>query len=185
MFEDRAFKDAIKVRRSRYVSLRKPLSLAKSQNFYTCKMNIKGVSIPRRIKWETWVECLACPLVIILLWSFFPGERLVRALGMLVAPFLKDSVLFRYFRAELKGKNRDQADFTQTSVPVEFSSVTQSCLILSDVMDCTTPGFPVHHQLLELTQAHVHGVGDAIQPSHPLSSPPHAFNLSQHEGLFQ
>ena len=50
-------------------------------------------------------------------------------------------------------------------------------------MDCSTPGFPVHHQLLELTQTHVHWVGDAIQPSHPLSSPfPPAFNLSQHQG---
>ena len=53
-------------------------------------------------------------------------------------------------------------------------------------MDCTTPGFAVHHQLLELTQTLVHWVGDAIQPSHPLSSPsPPAFNLSQHQGLFQ
>ena len=53
-------------------------------------------------------------------------------------------------------------------------------------MDCSTPGLPVHHQLPELTQTHVHRVGDAIQPSHPLSSPsPTAFNLSQHQGLFQ
>ena len=53
-------------------------------------------------------------------------------------------------------------------------------------MDCSTPGFPVYHQLLEPAQTHVHWVGDAIQPSHPLSSPsPPAFNLSQHQGLFQ
>ena len=53
-------------------------------------------------------------------------------------------------------------------------------------MDCTTPGFPVHHQPSELTQTHVHWVADAIQPSHPLSSPsPPAFNHSQHQGLFQ
>ena len=52
-------------------------------------------------------------------------------------------------------------------------------------MDCSTPGFPVHHQLLELAQTHVHGAGDAIQPSHPLSSPsPPTFKLSQHQGLF-
>ena len=51
---------------------------------------------------------------------------------------------------------------------VQFSSVTQSCPTLWDPMDCSTPGFPVHHQLPELTQTHVHGVGDAIQPSHPL-----------------
>ena len=52
-------------------------------------------------------------------------------------------------------------------------------------MDCSTPGFPVRHQLPELAQSHVHRVGDAIQPSHPLLSPsPPAFNLSQHQGLF-
>ena len=64
-------------------------------------------------------------------------------------------------------------------------SVAQLCLTLCDPMDCTTPGFPVHHQLPELTQTHVHRVGDAIQPSHPLLSPsPPAFDLSQHQGLF-
>ena len=53
-------------------------------------------------------------------------------------------------------------------------------------MDCSTPGFPVHHQLPELAQTHVHQGGDVIQPSHPLSSSaPPAFNLSQHQGLFQ
>ena len=65
-----------------------------------------------------------------------------------------------------------------------FSSVAQSCPTLCDPMDCTTPGFPVHHQLPELTQTHVHRVNDAIQPSHPLSAPsPAAFSLSQHQGL--
>ena len=54
---------------------------------------------------------------------------------------------------------------------VQFSSGAQSCLTLCDPMDCSTPGFPVHHQLPELAQTHVHWVGDAIQPSHPLSSP--------------
>ena len=68
----------------------------------------------------------------------------------------------------------------------QFSSVTQSCLTLCDLMDCSMPGLPVHHQLLELTQTHVHCIGDAIQPSHPLSSPSlPAFNLSQHQGLFK
>ena len=68
----------------------------------------------------------------------------------------------------------------------QFSSVAQSCLTLCDPTDCGTPGFPVHHQLLELTQTYVHWVGDAIQPSHSLLSPsPPAFNLSQHQGLFQ
>ena len=67
----------------------------------------------------------------------------------------------------------------------QFSSVTQSCQILCNPMGCSMP-VAVHHQLPELAQAHVHRVGDAIQPSHPLSSPtPPAFNLSQHQGLFQ
>ena len=69
---------------------------------------------------------------------------------------------------------------------VQFSSFTQSCPNLCKPMGCSMPGFPVHHQLLELAQTHVHRVNDAIQPSHPLSSPlPPAFNLSQHQGLFQ
>ena len=66
-----------------------------------------------------------------------------------------------------------------------LSSVAQSCLILCDPMDYSTPGFPVHHQLPEFTQTHVHWFGDAIQPSHPLTSPPSAFILSWHQGLFK
>ena len=66
------------------------------------------------------------------------------------------------------------------------SSVAQSCLTLCDPMDYSMPGLPVHHQLLELAQTHVHHVGDAIQPSHPLLSPsPPTFKLSQHQDLFQ
>ena len=64
-------------------------------------------------------------------------------------------------------------------------SVAQSCLTLCDLMDCSMPDFPVLPYLLELAQTHVHWVGDAIQPSHPLLSPSPAFNLSQHQGLFQ
>ena len=67
-----------------------------------------------------------------------------------------------------------------------ISSVAQSCPTLCNPMDCSTPGFPVHHQLPEPTQTHVHCVSNAIQPSHPLSSPSlPAFNLSRHQGLFQ
>ena len=69
---------------------------------------------------------------------------------------------------------------------VQCSSVAQSRLTLCEPTDCSAPGLPVHHQLLEPTQTHVHRVGDAIQPSHPLSSPsPPTFNLSQHQGLFK
>ena len=76
---------------------------------------------------------------------------------------------------ELEGKCKGQ-----------FSSVFQSCLTLCDSMDCSTLGLLVHHQLLEFTQTHIHWAGDAIQPSHPLSSPsPPTFNLSQHQDLFK
>ena len=71
------------------------------------------------------------------------------------------------------------------SPSVQFRSVAQSCLTLCDPMNRSTPGLPVHHQLLEFTQIHVHWVDDAIQPSHPLSSPsPPAPNPSQHQSLF-
>ena len=73
-----------------------------------------------------------------------------------------------------------------STTSVQFSSVAQSCLTLCNPMNCRTPGLPVHHQLPEFTQTHVHWVSDAIQPSHPLSSPsPPAPNPSQHQRLFQ
>ena len=69
---------------------------------------------------------------------------------------------------------------------IQFSSVAQSCPTLCHPMNCSTPGLPVHHQLPEFTQTHVHRVSDAIQPSHPLLSPsPPAPNPSQHQSLFQ
>ena len=75
------------------------------------------------------------------------------------------------------------SDLISLITSVQFSSVAQSCLNLCDPVDCSTPGFPAHHQFPELAQTHV---SDAIQPSHPLSSPsPPALNLSQHQGLFQ
>ena len=77
---------------------------------------------------------------------------------------------------------------THTSLTniLQFSSVAQSWLTLGEPMNHSTPGLPVHHQLPEFTQTHAHRDGDAIQPSHPLSSPSSsAFNLSQHQGLFK
>ena len=68
----------------------------------------------------------------------------------------------------------------------QFSSVSQSCPTLCDPTDCSIPGFPAHQQLLELAHTHAHPVSDAIQPSHPLSSPsPPTFNLSQHQDLLK
>ena len=76
--------------------------------------------------------------------------------------------------------------FLTNPVSAQFSSVAQLCPTLCDPMNRSTPGLPVHHQLREFTQTHVHQVGDAIQPSHPLLTPsPPAFNLSQHQDLFQ
>ena len=87
------------------------------------------------------------------------------------------------------GITKSQTQLKQLSTHIctynmyKFSSVTQSCPTLCNSMECRNPGFPVHHKLPELAQTHV---GDAIQPSHPLSSPsPPAFNLSQHQGLFK
>ena len=74
-----------------------------------------------------------------------------------------------------------QENWLNSAQSLSHSVMSNSC----DPMDYSTPGFPVHHQLLELTQTHVHGVDGAIQPSHPLLSPSPTFNLSQHQGLFQ
>ena len=80
-----------------------------------------------------------------------------------------------------EGSSAPTADWTS-----QFSSVTQSCLTLGDPMNRRTPGLPVHHQLPEFTQTHIHRVSDVIQPSHPLSYPsPPDPNPSQHQSLFQ
>ena len=76
-------------------------------------------------------------------------------------------------------------NINNTFGPVQFSSVTQSCPTVCDPMNRSMPGLPVHHQLPEFTQTRVHQVSDAIQPSHPRSSPSPALNPSQHQSLFQ
>ena len=79
-----------------------------------------------------------------------------------------------------------KGEINRNTIIVQFSSVAQSCLTLCKPMNCSTPGLPVHHQLPEFTQTHVHQVGDVIQPSHPLLSPsPPAPNPPQHQSLFQ
>ena len=89
--------------------------------------------------------------------------------------------------AFLPGKSHGQRNHGQwTYHPVQLSSVIQSCLTFCDSMDHSTPGLPVHHQLPESIQTHLHWVSDVIQPSHPLPSPsPPVFSLSQHQGLFK
>ena len=96
----------------------------------------------------------------------------------------KHSHIISSFNSKCPGLSQD---FIHTKYYYfQFSSVTQSCLTLCDPMNHSMPGLPVHDQLPEFTQTHVHRVGDAIQPSHPLMSPsPPAPNASQHQGLFQ
>ena len=104
-------------------------------------------------------------------------------------------VAIHFFRGSFQPRNQTQVSRMQDdSLPTEpqrkpniwFSLVAQSCLIVFDPMDYSTPGFSIHHQLLGLTQTHVYRDGDAIQPSHLLSSPsPPAFHHAQHKGLFK
>ena len=104
--------------------------------------------------------------------------------------FQIDQLLFKLLNRDCLPQGTDNSFKTPTvkiclSVLAQFSSVAQSCPTLCDPMNRSTPGLPVHHQLPEFTQTHVYRVGDAIQPSHLLSSPSPAPNPSQHQGLFQ
>ena len=91
-----------------------------------------------------------------------------------------------YLRSSLLEVHSPTKEALVSVASVQFNSVAQSCQTLCYPMDCNTPGFPVHHQLLELAQTHIHWVSDTIQPSHPLSSPSFpALNFSQNQGLFQ
>ena len=101
---------------------------------------------------------------------------------------LKNSVDRGAWWAAFRGvtKSHPTGRLNTHTTPVQFSLVAQSCPTLCNPMNHSTPGLPVHHQLLKFTQTHVHRVSDAIQPSHPLSSlSPPAPNPSQHQSLFQ
>ena len=102
---------------------------------------------------------------------------------------LVNTGFFLYFHLEriLRWKESTNLCLTfKSTCLVQFSSVAESCPTLCDPINHSTPGLPVHHQLLEFTQTHLHRVSDAIQPSHPLSSPSSpAPNPSRHQSLFQ
>ena len=107
--------------------------------------------------------------------------------ALLALPFFSPGLLLTLYSS-----HSNSTDEPEPGHPIswmnhsQFSSVAQLCPGLCDPVDCNMPGFPVHPQLLKFAQIHVHQVSDAIQPSHPLSSPsPPALNLSQHQGLFQ
>ena len=103
-------------------------------------------------------------------WNFYVDPSMMHMLNSLS------------FYWQLRGTNH----VLDSLLSINISSVAQSCLTLCDPIDCSMPGLPVHHQLLEFTQTHVHRVGDDIQPTDPLPSPSSlVFSLSQHQGLFQ
>ena len=161
---------------------------------------------------DSWLLLLACaksPQLCLILWdpmdgsppgSSVHGILLARILELLALPFSRGSSHHRdwtqvsciasgfftiWATREVLSLDQGLASFFIES-SVQFSSVAQLCPTLCDPMNHSTPGLPVHHQLLEFTQTHVHQVGDAIQPSHPLSSPsPPAPNPSQHQSIFQ
>ena len=111
-----------------------------------------------------------------------------RTLKTLYNPVTKGQILwFHLFEVHRRGRlTETQSGWWVGKRGTGCCTVAQSCGTLCGPMDCSTPGFPVLHYFLEFAQTHVHWVGDAIQPSHPLSSPsPPALILSQHEGLFQ
>ena len=133
---------------------------------------------------EVWIQCgvhtVLCPAFIT---SACRHRVPVTSSNLRQKCSLEEGVLFHW----LGGFHRAQILETRKLMTlVQFSSVTQSCPTLCYPMNRSTPGLPVHHQLPEFTQTHVHQVRDAIQPSHPLSSPsPPAPNPSQHQSLFQ
>ena len=110
--------------------------------------------------------------------------RLASGLFILFPLFCSSAVIYTILSSSSYIHSSASVISVISSFSVQFSSVTRSCPTLCNPMDCNRPGFPVHHHLLEFTQNHVHWVSDVIKPSHPLSSSS-AFNLSQHQGLFQ
>ena len=99
---------------------------------------------------------------------------------------LASNAIIYHFACSSATYSTKKHNINNNAIRVQFSSVTQSCQTLCNPMNCSMPGLPVHHHLPEFTQTHVHWVGDAIQPSHPLSSPsPPAPSPSQHQSLFQ
>ena len=129
------------------------------------KTNLKGNLLK---EWAAWVSCIAGRFFTV--WATREAQRMGKGLESTYT--------------NVQQPHEKMLNITKHSV--QFSSVPQSCPTLCDPMNRSTPGLPVHHQLLEFIQTHFHRVSDAIQPSHPLSSPsPPAPDPSQHQSLFQ
>ena len=123
-------------------------------------------------------------------WSTFPLEMFISSYFWyhLFPTFINWSSIWKVTMSSKSWQivYSKQICYLKKKSSVQFSSVTQSCPTLCNSMNHSTPGLPVHFQLPEFTQTHVHWVGDTIQPSHPVSSPsPPAPNPSQHQSLFQ
>ena len=126
-----------------------------------------------------WLDLLAVEGTLKSL-DLYKFERLILQVNVLDYDSLRSFQPFRYISTYQL--NRKKSSYKKWYL---ITAVTQSCLTLTDPMDCSTPGFPVHYQLPEFAQTHVHWISDAIQPSHPLLFPsPPIFNPSQHQGLF-
>ena len=143
---------------------------------------VKGFGVVNRVEVDVFLE----------LPSFFHGAMDVGNLISGSSAFSKTSLNIWKFTVHIllkPGLKNFEHYFTSVRCvqlyDLQFSSVAQSCPTLCDPVNCSMPGLPVHHQLPEFTQTRVHRVSDAIQPSHPRSSPSHALNPSQHQSLFQ
>ena len=118
-------------------------------------------------------------------WCHLSGFLLRRIWGNLPLLFAGNQGLWTLWKFSSKlQQNPEQCCVDSSLGSICCCSVAQLCLTLCDPMDCSTPGFPVLHHLPELAQTYVHWVGDALQPSHPLSAPSPAFSIAQHQGLF-
>ena len=135
--------------------------------------------LPMQEIWETWVWSLV--------WKILWRRRWQPTPAFLPGKCHRQRSLASYSPWGYKESDKIEVPLhTHAHIYYQSSSVTQSCPTLCNPVNCSTPGFPNHHQLPEIAQTHVHQVSDAIQPYHPLSSPSlPAFNLSQPQGLFK
>ena len=139
---------------------------------------------------QSWCVCYVTAIVSAILEMALTGFKLVfwKSMAVLSTPKLVYIPWIIYNAFILNASVKMSLETTNCLLPFKSNNhlcSVQSCPTVCDPMDCSTPGLPVHHQLPEFAQTHVHWVGDAIQPSHPLLSPSPTCNLSQHGGLFQ
>ena len=137
-------------------------SACQHRRYKRCRLNLWVTKIPWSRKWQPTPVFLP---------GKFHGQRLYSLWG--------------HSRTWLSTHTHTHLYNIHDGYNIQFSSVAQSCLTLCDPMNPSTPGLPVHHHLLEFTQTHVHRVRDAIQPSHPRSTPSPAPSPSQHQSPFQ